>query len=730
MARVISRRQFVAGSAGLTLAFTVDFGLVGKVARAVAQQALQPNIWLSIATDGTVTIVSPAAEMGQGISTSMPLLVAEELDADWSKVKIVQPPSDRRYGNPGFGGAQVTGASRSTPGYFMTLRTAGAQARRVLLNAVAEEWKVPVTELDTEPGVVVHVESNRRISYGDVAKFAKVPAELPKITPADLKKPDRFRLIGTRLPRVDMPEKVTGKATYGIDVQVPDMVYGGVLRGPVINSVPETIDDSAARAVPGVTHVVPLPWGVGVIGSGYEAVQKGKTALKVTWKKGVPAEKYSTDEIRGEYAAIAATMSKRGLVIHTDGDYAAGMKKAVRTFSAFYLSDHTYHATMEPMNAVALVSPDGTSAEIWAGTQAPTRNQLGAAGALKTTPDKIKVNTVQLGGGFGRRLENDFIVDAVALSKAAGKPVKVIWSREDDIKAGKFRPLTAQAIEAGIDDQGNVIAWRHRIVGASIYARFNPPAMEQLKGKDLPVIEGHEISYAVPHQLHEYLREDRGIDVGPWRSVGVGYTKFASESFMDEMARAQRIDPVQFRLRHLAHDDRASKVVRAVSYMADWERKRKNGRALGFAFSDSWKTYIAAVAECSLDRKTGKIRVHEVWCSVDPGIAIQPDQITAQIEGAAIFGISHVMGERITIENGVIQQTNFGNYPLLRMADAPEIHVQVISTDNAPGGIGEVGLPPMGPAIGNAIAALTGARIRELPMLPERVLKALAEARS
>ena len=727
MARVISRRQFVAGSAGLTLAFTVDLGLVGKLARAVAQQALEPNIWVSIATDGTVTIVSPAAEMGQGISTSMPLLVAEELDADWSKVKIVQPPSDRRYGNPGFGGVQVTGASRSTPGYFMTLRTAGAQARRVLLNAVAEEWKVPVTELDTEPGVVVHAESSRRISYGDVAKFAKVPAELPTITPADLKKPDRFRLIGTRLPRVDMPDKVTGAATYGIDVQVPDMVYGGVLRGPVINSLPEAVDDSAARAVPGVTQVVPLPWGVGVIGSGYEAVQKGKAALKVTWKKGAPAEKYSTDEVRGEYAAIAATMSKRGLVIHTDGDYAAGMKKAVRTFNAFYLSDHTYHATMEPMNAVALVSPDGTSAEIWAGTQAPTRNQLGAAGALKTTPDKIKVNTVQLGGGFGRRLENDFIVDAVVLSKAAGKPVKVIWSREDDIKAGKFRPLTAQALEAGIDDQGNVIAWRHRIVGASIYARFNPPAMEQLKGKDLPVIEGHEISYAVPHQLHEYLREDRGVDVGPWRSVGVGYTKFASESFMDEMARAQRIDPVQFRLRHLAHDDRASKVVRAVAYMADWERKRKNGRALGFAFSDSWKTYIGAVAECSIDRKTGKIRVHEVWCSVDPGIAIQPDQITAQIEGAAIFGISHVMGERITIENGVVQQTNFTNYPLLRMADVPEIHVQVISTDNAPGGIGEVGLPPMGPAIGNAITALTGARIRELPMLPERVLKALAE---
>jgi isoquinoline 1-oxidoreductase subunit beta len=720
----ISRRAFVAGS---TAGLTFGFGLSGRVARALAQAGFSPNIWVTIATDGTVTIVSPAAEMGQGIMTSMPVLVAEELDADWSKVKVVQAPSNRAYGNPGFGGAQVTGASRSTPGYFMTLRLAGAQARRVLLDAVAQRWNVPVGTLTTEPGVVVHAASGRRMSYGEVAAFAKAPAELPKLTAADLKKTSEFRLIGKSLPRVELPDKVTGKATFGLDVEVPDMLYGAVLRGPVIGSTPEAVDDSAARAVRGVAQVVPLPWGIGVLGTGYEAVHKGKAALKVTWKKGAPAEAYNSDRVRGEYAGIAATLTKPGLVIHQEGDYAAGTKKAVRTFNAFYVSDHTYHATMEPMNAVARVSADGSSAEIWAGTQNPTGNQLGVAGALKIPPEKVTVHTTLLGGGFGRRLENDFVLDAALLSKAAGKPVKVVWSREDDVKAGKFRPLTAQYLEAGLDADGNIAAWRHRIVGASIYARFNPPALERLKGKDLPVIEGHEISYSALNQIHEYLREDRGVDVGPWRSVGAGYTKFAIESFLDEMARAQGIDPLAFRLRLLAHNDRATRVVRAAARMAEWERKRPAGRALGFAFSDTWKTYIAAVTEVSVDRKTGKIRVHEVWCAVDPGIAIQPDTIEAQIEGGAIFGLSHVLGERITIENGVVQQSNFNNYPLLRMADTPDIHVEVISTDNAPGGIGEVGLPPMGPAVANAVAVLTGARIRALPITPERVRAALLD---
>jgi len=716
----ISRRAFVVGSAA-GLAF--GFGVPGRLGRALARAGFSPNIWVTIHPDDTITIVAPAAEMGQGVMTSMPMLVAEELDADWAKVKIVQAPSDRAYGNPGFGGLQVTGASRTTPGYFMLLRQAGAQARRVLLDAVAQHWGVPVAELETEPNVVLHRPSGRRISYGEIARFAQAPATLPTITPADLKRPDQFRLIGRNLPRVELPDKVTGRAIYGIDVEVPDMLVASVLRAPVYGAPPERVDDSAARAVPGVTHVVMLPWGVGVVGHGFEAVQKGKAALRVTWKPGTPAERYSTDEAIGEYAAIAATLSRRGLVIHEAGDVAAAMRRAVRTLAAVYVTDHVYHATMEPMNATARVRPDG-GVEIWAPTQAPSRNQLAVAAALGIAPAQVTVHTTLLGGGFGRRLENDFVLDAVLLARAVGRPVKVIWSREDDVRNDKYRPLTAQFLEAGLDAAGNLAAWRHRIVAASIYARFNPPAMAQLKGRDLPVIQGHMLTYAVANQLHEYLREDRGVDVGPWRSVGVGYTKFAIESFIDELARAQRIDPVQWRLRLLAHHARAARVVRRAAEMADWGRRRR-GRGLGLAFSEEWNTYVAAVAEVSVERATGALRVHRVWCAVDPGLAIHPDTIVAQIESGVNFGISHVLGERITIQRGVVQQSNFHDYPVLRMADAPEISVEVLSSDHPPGGIGEVGLPPMGGAIGNAVAALTGARVRALPMTPERVLAAL-----
>ena len=721
---LVSRRAFVAGGAGLTLAFAVDLR-GGRGRRALAQGGgFSPNIWVTIAPDGTITIVSPSVEMGQGSMTGMPVVVAEELDADWRRVKVVQAPSNRAYGNPGFGGLQITGASRTTPGFFMPLRLAGAQARRVLLDAVAAEWSVPVAELSTEPSVVVHRSSGRRIGYGDVAKFAKAPATLPKIEAADLKKPTEFRLIGKNLPRVELPEKVTGRATFGIDVEVPDMVYAAVLRPPVPGSTPDKVDDTAARAVRGVSQVVPLPYGVGVVGSGFEAVQQGKAALKVDWKKASPADAYDSTTVLGEYAALAVSLTKPGLVVHKDGDVGPAMSKAVRSFSALYLSDHVYHATLEPMTAVARVSADGTACELWAPTQAPGVNQAAIAGALKTAPDKVTVHTMLLGGGFGRKLEQDFVMDAVLLSKATGKPVKVVWSREDDVRNDKMRPLTAQYLQAGLDVEGNVTAWRYRIVAASIYARFNPPAYQALKGKDVPVIEGHELSYSVANQLHELFREERGYDVGLWRSVGVGYTKFAIESFIDEIARGQGIDPVAFRLRLLAHNARAQSVIRAAADMAGWGTRRR-GRALGIAMSDTWRSYIATVVEVSVDRATGRIRVHNVWSAVDPGIAIIPDNVIAQIEGASTFGVSHALLERVTVRNGAVQQSNFHDYPLLRMADAPDIEVRVISTNNPPGGIGEVGLPPIAPAIANAVAVLTGARVRHLPMLPERVLAAM-----
>ena len=726
MATRLSRRTLLGGTAALTFTFALDLARPRRRARA-QEATLKPNVWVTIFPDGTVVIVSPSAEMGQGSMTGMPVLVAEELDADWKKVKVVGAPMNRAYGNPGFGGLQVTGASRSTPGFYMPLRIAGAQARRVLLDAVAAEWKVPVGELTTEPHVVVHDRSGRRIGYGEITKFAKVPAELPQITAADLKKPTQFRLIGQSLPRVELPDKVMGKAKFGIDTYIPGMLHAAVLRGPSQGAAPERVDDTAARAVPGVSDVVTLPWGVGVLGTGYEAVQKGKAALKVDWKPGKAAE-YDSERLRGEYAGVAATLTKAGVVAHELGDAPKALGAATRTFQAAYVVDHVYHATMEPMNAVAQVAADGSAAEVWVPTQAPSLNQLATAGALKIPPEKVTIYPTLLGGGFGRRLENDFVLDAVMLSKATGgKPVKVIWSREDDVRNDKYRPLVAQYLQAGLDDLGNLTAWRHRVVGASIYARFNPPAFQAAKGMDAPVMEGYELSYSCANQRQEYLREERGVDVGLWRSVGPGYTKFAIESFIDEVARGQRIDPVAFRLRLLAHNPRAAAVVRRVADWAEWDRKRPGGRALGIGFSDTWRSYIASVAEVSVDRASGAIRVHEVWSVVDPGVAIQPDNIVAQIEGATVFGLSAALRERITIENGVVKQSNFHDYPVLRMAEAPEIHVRVISTDNPPGGIGEVGLPPVAPAIANALFVLTGARVRSLPMLPDRVLAAMRD---
>ncbi len=723
----ITRRSFIATGAGLTFAFAVGRGPRGRVSAVFAQGAgFSPNVWVTIGADGTITIVSPAAEMGQGGMTALPVLIAEELDADWTKVKIVGPGTNNKaYGNPGFGGLLVTAASRTTPAYYMPLRIAGAQARRVLLDAVAERWGVPVSELTTEPSTVVHAGSKRKISYGEIATFATAPAELPKIVPADLKKASQFRLIGKKLPRVELPSKIDGSAKFGIDADVPDMLYATVLRAPAQGSGPASLDDAAAKAVAGVTAVIPLPYGVGVVATSYPAAQKGKAALKVTWKTGVPAEAYSTDKVAADYESIARDLGRTGLPAHKDGALMAEMASAAKIYEAVFMTEHVYHATMEPMNALAGVSPTGDTAEIWVGTQSPNLTQFAAAGVLKTTPDKITVHNMMLGGGFGRRVEQDFVVDAVLLSKATGKPVKVIWSREDDVRHDKYRPLTAQLLRAAVDKDGTITAWRHRLVAPSFYGRTNPRALEAAKGIDTPVTEGMEISYAIRAQLMEYFREERGQDTGVWRAVGSGYTKFASESFLDEIARKQNVDPVAFRLKMLKDNARATKVIETVTAMAEWKRPRKNGRAVGFAFSDAWKSYLASVVEVSVDRKTGKIRVHEVWSAFDCGVAILPDNIAAQLEGSAIFGVSHALGERITFKNGVVEQSNFHDYPILRMADAPDVHVKVIGTDHPPGGVGEAGLPPIAPAIGNAVAVLTGARLRHLPMLSERVLAAM-----
>ena len=726
----LSRRAFLATTGGVSVA--VAFG--GLSGKALAQGMLRPNAWVTIAANGAITIMAPAAEMGQGVMTALPAVLADELDADWKMVKVQQAPSDAKsFGNPGFGGLQATGGSRTTQHYFQPLRMAGAQARQVLLAAAAEQWKVPMGELSTEPSMVVHAKSKRKIGYGALAAKAKLPAQLPKFEAKDLKPAAQWRYIGKPVPRVDLQAKVMGKAEFGMDVQLPGMLYAAILRAPVQGEKPEKVDDAAAKAVKGVVAVAPLPYGVAVVGTTVEATKKGKAALKVEWSKAAPARSYDSDKIVQEYLAIARDEKKAGVTVEKHGDAAQAIAGAAKTITAEYVSEHVSHACMEPMNATARFA-DGKF-EVWAPTQAPTLIQVVGGIVFKTTPDKITVHSTFLGGGFGRRFELDFAFDAMGLAMhSGGKPVKVIWSREDDIQHDKFRPLTVQRLKVGIDKDGDIVGWQHRLVGESIFARSIPDAFKAMKGRDPAFDDGAELVYDVPATHIEFLREPRGVDVGFWRAVGCGYTKFAIETLIDQLARDEKMDPVAYRLALLKKQPRAAAVVKAAAEMAEWGKKRE-GRHLGIAYADfgpelpvtsPMKNHCAQVAEISFNRASGEIRVHNVWCAVDPGVAVNPAIIEAQIESGLVYGISAALYEQITIKGGEVQQANFDTYRVLRQQEMPDIHVKIMpSLKDPPSGIGEVGTPPIAPAIANAIAAATGAKLRHLPMTPERVKAAL-----
>src|SRR6202167_3057919 len=491
-----SRRNFLKSTAGLSFALAIAPSALSLADEAFADAPdgaapYAPSVWLTISPDGTITMVAPAAEMGQGSFTSLPLIIAEELDADWAKVRPVFPSDwdDQKYGNPAYGKTFQTSASASVTGYFTSLRLAGAQARRVLLDAVAAKWSVPVGELSTEPSVVVHQASGRRIGYGEIAAFATVPAELPKITEADLKPTASFRLIGKDIARVDVPLKVKGAATYGMDVQVPGMVYAAVLQSPYAGGAPLDVDDARARKVPGVTDIVKLPEGVGVIGTTVEGTQAAKTLLKVTWGDARGAH-LDSEQALEDFAAIGRDKSRDGVAYENKGDAKTALAGAKRVFRGEYRTRYVYHAQMEPMNATAAVGADAKSAELWVGTQAATSLLKGVAGILQTDRSKITLHQHFIGGGFGRRGNHEAVYDAVRLSKAVGKPVKLIWTREDDIAFGKFRPATAHHIEAGFDGTGKLVAWHHRVVAESVvaYVSGDPkPRQDRIVMKGSPV---------------------------------------------------------------------------------------------------------------------------------------------------------------------------------------------------------------------------------------------------
>jgi len=727
--RPVSRRQVMIGAAGLSFAIALE-GPVKAATLAAERSGRALSPWVSISTDGTITIMSAATEMGQGSMTSLPLIIAEELDADWGKVRIVPAPvNEQIYGNPGFGGMMYTAGSNAVTSYYRPLRTFGAQVRRVLLDNAANKLGVPVEELTTEPSLVMHAKSGRKLSYGDIAAFAEVPGKAPEIKPEALKKASDFRLIGKDVMRIELPSKVNGSATYGIDVQVPGMLYGTVLRAPVEGSVPNKIDDAKAKAVAGVLGIIRLPHGVGVVAETAWAAFSARQALidSVTWTRTGTAWGFDSDKGVEAFAADAKNLSRAARDWSAQGNAAGEFQKAASVVDAEYRCDYAYHAQMEPLNAVASVSPAGDAVEIWAGTQSQTTATEAPAKLLGIPRDKVKLHDLLMGGGFGRRgnRDVDFIIDAVMLSNEVSRPVKVMWTREDDVHNGRFRPLSGHYLRAAFDASGKLTAWHHRLAADRITPFMDPVRFQAGGGRDGMVMAGTDVrGYDIPHQLVEQLYRDTGVRTNPLRGIGVTANKFATEAFMDEVARNRGADPLAFRLELLKGTPRAYKAVERVAQMAEWDRKR-DGRALGLAYIDYSGSQVAGIAEISVDRASGQIKVHNFWCTIDCGVAVQPDNIMAQTESSIVYGLGLTLSERISIKDGAVEQSNFYDYRLPRMNDVPEMHIEVITTDNHPTGAGQMATPLVAPAISNAIAQLSGVRLRHTPFTPERVKAAL-----
>jgi isoquinoline 1-oxidoreductase beta subunit len=729
---VLSRRQVMIGAAGLTFAVALarlDDALAASPATDMAGKSLSP--WVSIASDGTISIMSPATEMGQGSTTSLPLIIAEELDADWSKVRIVPaPPIEALYGNPGFAGQMYTAGSNAVTSYFRPLRIFGAQVRRVLLDNAANKLGVPVAELTTEPSMVVHAKSGRKLSYGDIAAIAEVPAKAPEVKPESLKKPSEFRLITKDVMRAELPGKVNGSAKYAIDVQVPGMIYGVVLRTPVEGGGPDKIDESRIKAIEGVIRVVRLPYGVGVLAETAWAALAARRALDgaVTWTRIGMGWGFDSDAGMEAFAASASNLKVPATDWDRQGNAPQEMTKAATVLEATYRCDYAYHAQMEPLNAIASVSPAGDAVELWCGTQSQSLAVEATAKVLGIPRNKVKLNYYLMGGGFGRRGHRDeeFIVDAVVLAKEAGKPVKVLWTREDDVRNGRFRPITAHHLRAGLDATGKLVAWHHRVAGDRVTPYMDPVRYQQGGGKDYILMRGVELrSYDIPHQATDQLFRDTGVRTSPLRGIGFTANKFVTEAFLDEVAQKRGIDPVALRLELLKDTPRGRKVVERVVQMADWGKKR-DGRGLGFAFIDYSGTLTAGIAEVSLDRGSGQIRVHNFWCTIDCGIPVQPDNVVAQTESSIVYGLGMSLTERISIKDGAVEQSNFYDYRVPRMNEVPAMHIEVIATDNHPTGVGQMATPLVAPAIAGAISQLTGVRLRHTPFTPERVKQALA----
>lgn len=713
----LSRRRFLGGAAGLT--FAVGLGPGGRwlVADASANPAnAEIGAWVRIAADELITIITPAAEMGQGSMTGVPIALAEELDADWSKVSLEMAPAVAEtygYGEPGRKRMMIVG-SRAVRSYFEPMRRAGAQVRKFLIQTAAEEWRVDAATLVTEPGEVVDPANGRRLTYGEIASIATVPHELPPVEDADLKRPREFRLIGKPVPRWDIPEKVDGAAQFSMDVILPGMVYASTVHAPVQLAKPARWNDKAVRSLPGVIHTVGLEFGVAIVADTFEQVLAARQALDVEWARGAAAEGFDSEAaLDNDYAEVLGS-DDEAQVVERAGDGGAVFDRAAKTFRAEYRSDYGYHAQMEPLNAVARFNESGDRVEIWEGSQAPDRSRHAIAAALGFAPEQVDYHQQYLGGGFGRRSLNDYALEAALVARTVNKPVKLIWTREEDLAYGMFRPQNLQCVEAALDGNGKVTGWRQCVVGDGkglLYSGINV-----------------EKYYEVPNRQIETRGTSHGIRLKHWRAVAHPFNLFAIESFVDELAAETGMDPFTFRQERLGLTPKAATVFAAVRKLSDWHAPRPDDRALGLSVSERSGSLGAGVVEISLDRQRGRIRVHKVWVAIDGGIVVQPDMARANIESGIVYGLSSVLKERATMKGGTVQQSNFNDYQLLRMSEAPEeIHVEFIKRDTPPTGLGEIGNPFIAAAVANAFHALTGKRLYHMPFTPDRV-RAVLEA--
>jgi isoquinoline 1-oxidoreductase subunit beta len=708
-----SRRSFIKSTAlvagGLVVAFSIPQAkrFMGVAQAAETLTLPPPNAFLRIGADDSITVMLAHSEMGQGIWTTLPMLIADELDADWSKIKVEHAPAAPSYVHTAYG-IQITGGSSTTWSEFERYRQAGALTRALLLQAAAKQWKVPVTGLRTENGYVIN--GTQKLSYGQLVDTAST-LETPKNV--TLKKPEQWKFIGKPTKRLDSADKINGTAKFGQDVQFDGLKIAMVARAPVFGTKLKSYDDSATRKIPGVIKVVKVPTGAAVIAENYWAAKQGREALKLVWDE-AGHDRPDTAQLLKQYQALS---QKPGVQAAKAGDIASAGKLAKQTLTAEYVLPFLSHAPMEPLNCAVKISGDGC--DIWTGTQMQTTDQAAAAKILGVKPEQVKIHTQFLGGGFGRRANPraDFVSEAVEVAKAAGLPVKTVWSREDDVKGGFYRPMFVHRASIALDAQGKPLAWQHTLVGQSIIKGTPFEGVMIKDGIDATSVEGVADSPYVKgtanHQVHLHSVQS-DIPVLWWRSVGHSHSGFVMESLIDELAHAAGQEPLAYRRQLLKDHPRHLAALNLAADKASWGQPLPAGVFRGIAVHESFGSYVAQVAEVSV--KEGEVKVHRVVVAIDCGLAVNPDGVQAQMESSVAYALGAALSSEISFKDGQVVQSNFHDYQVLRMKDMPKVEVHIVKSSEKMGGVGEPGVPPLAPAVANAVFAATGKRIRRLPI--------------